>query len=185
MNKSLKKGFTLVELLIVVAILAVLSTATVIILNPAQILQETRDTQRMNDLNTVNSALALYLANTASPTLGGGWRCTNSNVTTGPCAGAVSNAIRLVDGTGWVDVNLGTTSGINSLPLDPIGTQTDALHYTAKTDNTNKKWELTAQMESTKYSGTGTSDRESTDGGNNATCYEIGTDLTLVGAALC
>ncbi|MDD3752921.1 MAG: prepilin-type N-terminal cleavage/methylation domain-containing protein, partial [Candidatus Colwellbacteria bacterium] len=32
---SLKKGFTLVELLIVIAILAVLAAAVVIVLNPA------------------------------------------------------------------------------------------------------------------------------------------------------
>ncbi|MEK7195865.1 MAG: type II secretion system protein [Patescibacteria group bacterium] len=184
-NKMQKKGFTLVELLIVVAILAVLSTATVLILNPAQILQESRDSTRLSDLNTINGAIALYLNNTATPTFGGTWRCTMA-VVAAPCDTSTSNVIRAVDGTGWVDINFGATSGINVLPFDPIGTQTAALHYTARTNNTLKTWELTAQMESAKYSnGGGASDKESTDGGNNATCYEIGTDLTLVGATYC
>ena len=184
-NKIQKKGFTLVELLIVVAILAILSSATFIILNPVQRFQESRDTVRLNDIASINTAIGYYLLNATTPTFGGTWRCTMA-VVAAPCDTATSNVIRLIDGTGWVDINLvGFSTGISSLPFDPIGTQTAALHYTARTNNTAKTWELTAQMESTKYSNTGTSDRESTDGGNNADCLEVGTDLTLVDATHC
>jgi prepilin-type N-terminal cleavage/methylation domain-containing protein len=41
------KGFTLIELLIVIAILAILATAVVLVLNPAQILAQARDAQRI------------------------------------------------------------------------------------------------------------------------------------------
>jgi len=57
-----KKGFTLIELLIVIGILAVLSTATVLMLNPAQMLAESRDTQRLNDLATLSTAISLLQA---------------------------------------------------------------------------------------------------------------------------
>ncbi|OGY58075.1 MAG: hypothetical protein A3E61_02305 [Candidatus Colwellbacteria bacterium RIFCSPHIGHO2_12_FULL_43_12] len=179
-----KKGFTLIELLIVIGILAILASATVLILNPAQILQESRDTQRLNDLGTINSAIALYLATNTTPTFTTAWRCTLSPVAA-PCAGAIANQIRLLDGTGWVAINLGTTSGLSTLPMDPNGTQTAALHYSASTNDAAKTWELTAQMESVRYSNTGGADKESTDGGSSADCYEVGTNLVLIAGAGC
>ncbi|MDD4931154.1 MAG: prepilin-type N-terminal cleavage/methylation domain-containing protein, partial [Candidatus Colwellbacteria bacterium] len=44
------KSFTLVELLIVIAILAVLAAAVVVVLNPAELLAQARDSQRSTDL---------------------------------------------------------------------------------------------------------------------------------------
>lgn len=70
-TKELNKGFTLLELLIVIAILATLATIVVIVLNPAETLAKSRDTQRLSDLTTLKSALALYLTSVSSPTLGG------------------------------------------------------------------------------------------------------------------
>ena len=58
----MKKGFTLIELLIVIAILAILATTVVLVLNPAQILAQARDAQRISDLSSIKSAIALYLA---------------------------------------------------------------------------------------------------------------------------
>jgi type IV pilus assembly protein PilA len=67
-NKS--KGFTLLELLIVIAIIAILAVIIVLVLNPSETLKKARDTQRMSDLNTVKTALALYLSSTNTPYLG-------------------------------------------------------------------------------------------------------------------
>lgn len=63
-------GFTLVELLIVLTIVAVLAIATVLILNPGEILKKSRDTQRISDLNSMKSAIALYLTTFATPIVG-------------------------------------------------------------------------------------------------------------------
>jgi len=68
----MRKGFTLIELLIVIGILAILATTVVLVLNPAQILAESRDTQRIADLGAVNNAIGLYLATVANPTFGSG-----------------------------------------------------------------------------------------------------------------
>ena len=51
--KKPAKGFTLLELLIVIAIIAVLSVILVLVLNPAETLKKSRDTQRMSDLSTL------------------------------------------------------------------------------------------------------------------------------------
>ena len=53
-------GFTLIELLIVIAIIAILAVAVVITLNPAEMLAQGRDANRLSDLSTFNSAMNLY-----------------------------------------------------------------------------------------------------------------------------
>lgn len=69
--KRADKGFTLLELLIVIAILAVLATIVVLVLNPAETLAKSRDTQRMSDLATMKSAIALYMTTVNPPSLDG------------------------------------------------------------------------------------------------------------------
>ena len=55
---GLKKGFTLVELLIVVAIIGILST--LLMANFIGVRQRARDAQRKADLRQIQSALELY-----------------------------------------------------------------------------------------------------------------------------
>jgi len=70
-HNSNNKGFTLLELLIVVGIIAITSVATVLLLNPAESLKKTRDTQRISDLTTLKKAIAIYLTNTSYPKFAG------------------------------------------------------------------------------------------------------------------
>lgn len=63
-------GFTLLELLIVISIVAILSVALVVILDPAEVLKKSRDAQRISDMNTMKTALGLYLTSTTTPYLG-------------------------------------------------------------------------------------------------------------------
>ncbi len=53
-----QKGFTLVELLVVIAIIAILSTLAVVALNSAR--QKSRDAKRVSDIKQVQTALELY-----------------------------------------------------------------------------------------------------------------------------
>ncbi|MFA6096815.1 MAG: type II secretion system protein [Candidatus Paceibacterota bacterium] len=63
------KGFTLLELLIVIAILSILAMALILVLNPAETMKKSRDTQRMTDLSTVKTAIGLYLTNSTTPAM--------------------------------------------------------------------------------------------------------------------
>ena len=54
----MKKGFTLIEILIVVAIIAILASIVLIGLGPAQ--QSGRDARRLSDLHEIQNALELY-----------------------------------------------------------------------------------------------------------------------------
>ncbi len=62
-------GFTLLELLIVIAIIAILSIALVFMLNPAETLKKARDAQRISDLKTIKTALGVMLTSTSTPRL--------------------------------------------------------------------------------------------------------------------
>jgi prepilin-type N-terminal cleavage/methylation domain-containing protein len=188
MNKN-KKGFTLVELLIVIGILAILTAAIVVVLNPAELLRQARDSQRMSDLDSVRSAITLYLTSAASPDLN--FASTGEIVNcmvatkTSPfsisghgCGGSEAAATsRAIDGTGWISVSFeGVTGGspLSILPQDPTN---DASHFYAYAANdTTNVFEIDTVLESTKYAGKMAS---SSDGGNNENFYEVGTSLTL------
>src|SRR3989344_1305406 len=107
-----KKGFTLIELLIVIGILAVLATITVLVLNPAQLFAQARDSQRLSDLSSVKGAIALYLTTVDTPSLEAGspaFSCTTnwgatiagaSSTYTKATASLLHAAIRTTNGDG-------------------------------------------------------------------------------------
>lgn len=55
-----KRGFTLVELLVVIAILAVLGVVAIAAINPAKTLSKTRDNRRKADLKMIQPTLEMY-----------------------------------------------------------------------------------------------------------------------------
>lgn len=79
-----QRGFTLLELLIVISIIAILSVALILVLNPAETLKKSRDTQRISDLSTLKTALGIYTTTITSPTLAG---TTNTACKTGSQGG--------------------------------------------------------------------------------------------------
>ena len=186
------KGFTLIELLVVIAILAVLAVAVVLVLNPAELIRQARDTIRISDLAALNSAIALYLADVANPTFSDTGRCTSGSTKppnmTRTCTTSTSTA---VDSNGWVPINLGSISRGSPIPLLPIdpyngdtgceGGTLDLCMYVfaSYTDETH---ELNTNMESTKYGGASSGSNvelNSKDGGNDADWYEVGSDPGL------
>jgi len=98
---SLKKGFTLIEILIVISIIGVLTGISTVSYTKSQ--GKTRDTQRKNDLESIKSALNLYYQqNSKYPPA-----CTSH----APDQGCYST-----DSQPWIP---DTTSVINTLPKDP------------------------------------------------------------------
>ncbi|MBD3366430.1 prepilin-type N-terminal cleavage/methylation domain-containing protein [candidate division WWE3 bacterium] len=61
-NLKNKKGFTLIELMITVSIIAILSGIVLQVLNPQALRAKTRDKQRIADLKRIQAGLELYFA---------------------------------------------------------------------------------------------------------------------------
>lgn len=184
--KISKQGFTLLELLIVIAIIAVLSTVVVLLLNPGEYLKQTRDSQRLNDLDSLRNALNLFLYNATSTnplgTCPSGGRCTfNPGAGNGPfvnatCSSPIATSTA-VNGTGWVDVNfsgLSVGSPLARLPMDPSNSAT--LFYAYACDNAGLKFKLAGKLESDKFK---SQMLNSNDGGTKDTFYEVGNNMGL------
>lgn len=179
------KGFTLVELLVVIGILAILTAAVVIILNPAELLRQARDSQRFTDLDAVRNAISLYLADQGSnANIGSTSNCHvhDSGSATTTCTGRFasgtlqSDADRTVDGNGWIPIDftdISSGSPLSVLPVDPTNNAT--YFYAYKGESANYDFELNAALESEKYTG----DKDLNDGGDNDNLYEVGSLLTL------
>lgn len=57
-----QKGFTLIEILIVIGIIAVLAAIVIVAINPAKQFAQARDTQRESNVNTILNAIGQNLA---------------------------------------------------------------------------------------------------------------------------
>lgn len=58
-----KSGFTLIEILLAIGILAILATAAIIAINPARQFADARNTQRWSDINALANAVYQYGVN--------------------------------------------------------------------------------------------------------------------------
>lgn len=167
--KNLKKsvhGFTLVELLIVIAIIAILAVIVSVVINPIEIMRQGRDSDRMAALASLQQAI--NVAAQEATDSGAAILCFPDGVT--PCTGDSVTGSRASNGTGWVKVNLSSqkTVSMPTLPIDQLAAQA----YTYTSDGTN--WEIDAVLESEKYKG-----KMATDGGDNNNKYEVGSKLDL------
>jgi prepilin-type N-terminal cleavage/methylation domain-containing protein len=94
MKKLLRnqKGFTLIEILLVVAAIAILAGIVIVAINPNKQLGDTRNAQRKSDVNTILNAVSQYSVdnNGALPT---GISATSTEI----CASGVATCGSLVD----------------------------------------------------------------------------------------
>lgn len=154
------KGFSLIEFLVVTAIMLVLATSVLIYTNPVENRKKARDQRRLTDMAQLSEAFEEFKAdNKVYPDIKNMARYSNVVATNG---GNVSNA-----SGGWIDENM--TGYLNVLPIDPINS--DDYVYTYIRDDLS--FELNCKLE--YYTET-----MSQDNGNNPTLYEVGDNLNLL-----
>jgi prepilin-type N-terminal cleavage/methylation domain-containing protein len=194
------RAFTLIELLVVIGIVAALSVVVILVLNPAEILRQSRDSNRLADMSSLNTALGLYVAQGGASfgssnvvyvsipdtvaTSSVGDQCQGLGLISLPLGWnyhcAPTSTYRNINGTGWVPVNFTTLSGgapLSHLPIDPSQSSSSRYYYSYATNGS--QFEATAIMESQAYKLGGSKDVISADGGSFASVYEKGTKLGL------
>lgn len=109
------RGFTLIEILIGIALLAILLALVVAAINPAQRFQDARNTQRFSDITGIMDAINLnMLANN------GVWTCATTPVNKFPTTTPTNMADGTSDPLGYDICPCLVTSGyIASMPVDP------------------------------------------------------------------
>ena len=105
-----RKGFTLIEMLIVIAVIAILSSAVLVGLGPVQ--RGARDSRRIADLRQVQNGLELYFSKC-------GYYPRSSAAAT--CAGFGSAA---ADWAALTAAITGSNIGVNKIPNDPSSGKT-------------------------------------------------------------
>ena len=158
---SLDSAFTLIELLVVIAIIAILAVVVVLTLNPAELLRQSRDADRVSDMATLTSAINLYSADQSgapsyslgtpsttyfsfydpAATSSVGTNCATAGLFQQPYGWSyqcpASSTLRNVNNTGWIPVNFsGISSGspFGALPIDPSDSSSSHLYYTYTTN---------------------------------------------------
>jgi prepilin-type N-terminal cleavage/methylation domain-containing protein len=116
---SKKRGFTLLEILLVVAAIAILAGIVIVAINPTKQLGDTKNAQRYVDVNTILNAVYQYALDN-SGTLPATITTTQTEIckTGGTC-------------TGLVDLGVLTTNEeyLVSMPFDPTGGSTNGAGY--------------------------------------------------------
>ena len=138
---KIKKGFTLIEILLVVAILSILLVVVFAALNPAQRLIDTRNARRWNDVNQLLTAVhECVIDHNLSTCLGTYTAGDTYEVVYNPGAGVPASGCKTVCTGATADTSclaLDTTlaSYISSMPKDPTAPASGHTSYSINVTN--------------------------------------------------
>jgi prepilin-type N-terminal cleavage/methylation domain-containing protein len=99
----LQKGFTLIEVLVVIGILAVLLLITLVAINPARQFSQANNTQRGSDVNSILNAINQYAADNK-----------------GTLPAGITTSVQPISNTGADLCDLLVTDYLAALPRDPL-----------------------------------------------------------------
>jgi type IV pilus assembly protein PilA len=121
-----KQGFTLLEVLLVVAIIAILAGIVIVALNPGKQLGDSRNSQRKADVNTILSAVYQY-------SIDNNGNLPTTIPTSDTCTAAANEVCKdgSADCTGFIDLGVLVVNQkyLTAIPTDPSGSTTNGAHY--------------------------------------------------------
>ena len=133
--KISQKGFTLLEILLVVAAIGILAGIVILAINPGKQLGDTRNAQRRADVNTILNAVYQYTID-------------NNGILPVTITGTSTEICASTTCTGLIDLGVFTLNEkyLTSIPLDPQATTTNGAGYRIR-KSANGRITVEAQFE--------------------------------------
>ncbi len=114
-------GFTLIEILVVIGMIAILATIVIIAINPARQFAQGRNTQRTSNVNTILNAIGQRLTENKG-LFAGAFNVNSTPYNCPPMATSTTYDISSAGGAGDIDLSCLTPTYVPSqLPVDPSG----------------------------------------------------------------
>ncbi|HSW87946.1 MAG TPA: type II secretion system protein [Candidatus Saccharimonadales bacterium] len=137
--RSQQSGFTLIELLIVITIIAALAVTVFVALNPVKRLQDSRDSRRSADVETILTAVHEYVVdNKGSLPTGLTTSMAEKMLGTGASGCTLTQANCVTTTAACLDISTPLNKYLKSIPVDPGATYSAALTgYSVTVDANN------------------------------------------------
>jgi type IV pilus assembly protein PilA len=123
---SLNKGFTLIEILVVIGIIAILAAIVIIAINPSKQFAQARNSQRTANVNAILNAVGQRMADNKG-IFAGAFTIGSTAYTCGPITTTATNVTSTMAAnttTATADLGCLVPTYIPALPIDPAGPTT-------------------------------------------------------------
>lgn len=187
----LGKGFTLVELSVVIAVVAIVGGVLIAVINPTELVKHSRDSTRLTQAAELNKAVSLFRLEKPTASIGeSGVVYVSIPDSSATCSGIASQLPSLAkgwqyrcapnqntkktDGTGWIPIDFASLpagSPFAELPVDPSNSAMQKLFFAYAVGN---GYVITAALESERFQAEAVND-----GGSDNNRIEMGSNLAL------
>ncbi|PIP65279.1 hypothetical protein COU77_01965 [Candidatus Peregrinibacteria bacterium CG10_big_fil_rev_8_21_14_0_10_49_16] len=123
MNTISRRGFTLIEVLLVIGIIAILASIVIVAINPTRQLADARNADRRSDVNSILNAVYQYSIDN-----NGNLPSAITTTVTEICASGAASC------TGYADLSVLEATYLVSVPSDPSGPTSPETDYTIVQD---------------------------------------------------
>lgn len=129
-----QKGFTLIEILLVIGIIAVLATVVIVALDPAKRFADARDARRLSDIQSILNATQQYIIDNKG-VLPSGLDTTERQLGTASSGCSISGNCGVSGDGDCLDLSGGLAKYLKEMPYDPQNGSSSTTHYSIVADS--------------------------------------------------